>query len=327
MRHFGVVILLAAVGVLVLAPSGGAEVLDYLESRWDQHKYAGLGGVQFVKIGQGARAAAMGGVFSANADDINSAFWNPAGLTDIRGTAWTATYTKWLVNTKVFSAAAAFNTGSAKGGVLGLSVISYRPESFEETTIYQPSGTGQEVSTGDIAIGLIYALKLTDKFAFGARVSWLHQSLFTFTVNHVALDVATRFHTGFRSLRVAMCLRNYGPDIEVLAVKALMPMSYSLSAAAEVYGEKGDPAYLTLAAETLYEADYAMRYHVGGELWLQNMIALRAGHRFTYVADSFSLGAGVKYEIAGGKSVTVDVSYSEMEFFEAPIRVTIGGTF
>ncbi|MDP6778964.1 MAG: PorV/PorQ family protein [Candidatus Latescibacteria bacterium] len=327
MRHLRAVILLAAAGVLVLAPSGGAEVLDYVESQWDQHKYSGLGGVQFVKIGQGARASAMGGIFSANADDINAAFWNPAGLTDIRGTAWTATYTRWLVNTKVFSAAAALNTGSARGGVLGMTVMSYRPESFEETTIYQPSGTGQNVDTGDIAIGLIYAIKLTDKFSFGARVSWLHQTLFTFSVNHIAIDLGTRFHTGFRSLRVAMCLRNYGPDIEVLRLRALMPMAYSLSLASEVYGEKGDPAYLTLSAETLYEADYSMRYHVGGELWLQNMIALRAGHRFTYVADSYSLGAGVKYDIPGGKSVTVDVSYSKMDFFEAPIRVTIGGTF
>jgi len=39
-------------------------------------KYAG----EFMYIGAGARALAMGGAFAAVADDISAAYWNPAGL-------------------------------------------------------------------------------------------------------------------------------------------------------------------------------------------------------------------------------------------------------
>jgi hypothetical protein len=40
------------------------------------HKYA----AEFLNIGVGARAMAMGGAFCAVADDATSSYWNPAGL-------------------------------------------------------------------------------------------------------------------------------------------------------------------------------------------------------------------------------------------------------
>ena len=47
---------------------------------------ASAGGVgttsaNFLKIDVGARAAAMGGAFTALADDGSSLYWNPAGIT------------------------------------------------------------------------------------------------------------------------------------------------------------------------------------------------------------------------------------------------------
>lgn len=44
-------------------------------------KYAG----EFLYIGAGARALAMGSAFAAVSDDISAAYWNPAGLVSARG--------------------------------------------------------------------------------------------------------------------------------------------------------------------------------------------------------------------------------------------------
>ena len=328
MRRTAVVILAVAAAVLAFAPVCDAVLTEYAERRYDTQKWVGLGGFNFLKIGQGARPVAMGDAYTAVADDINAAFWNPAGLTDIRGTAWTATYTKWIVDSRAYSAAVAWNTGTAKGGVLGATVMALRLLDIPETTIYQPQGTGQSVATGDVALGLVYALKLTDKFSFGARVSWLHQTLHTESISSVSIDVGTRFYTGFRSLRVAMAMRHFGPDKTSNDRRFFMPLYYHVALAAEVYGEKGDPAYLTVTGESAFAADYEMRAHAGAELWLQNMVALRGGYKLNYDSDSYSLGAGLKYEIAGDRAITVDVAYSDMgQFFTAPLRVTIGGMF
>ncbi len=49
-----------------------------LPSRIGASKYAG----EFMALGGGARAMAMGGAFIAVADDATAAFWNPAGIAD-----------------------------------------------------------------------------------------------------------------------------------------------------------------------------------------------------------------------------------------------------
>jgi hypothetical protein len=328
MRRSAVVILLVAMTVIGSASRCDAVVAETVDFHPETHLWVGLGGFQFLKIGQGARPVAMGDAYAAVADDINAAFWNPAGLTDIRGTAWTATYTKWIVDSHVYSAAVAWNTGTARGGTLGATMVALRLLDIPETTIFQPQGTGQNVATGDVALGLVYALKLTDKFSFGARVSWIRQTLHTEAVTTVSIDVGTRFHTGFRSLRLAMAMRHYGPDKKVGDTKFFMPLYYHVGLAGEVYGEKGDPAYLTLTGEAAFAADYELRAHVGAELWLQNMIALRGGYKVNYDTDAYSLGAGLKYDIAGDRSLSVDVSYSDMgRFFNAPLRITVGGMF
>ena len=342
MRHFVIAVLLAAVGMCLFAPASDAYVepdpnnptgedrwyYGPSERRYDTHKWVGLGGFQFLKIGQGARPVAMGDAYTAVADDVNAIFWNPAGLTGVRGTAWTATYTKWLLDSYVFSGAVAWNTGTARGGVLGMSVLAFRTGDIIETTIFQPQGTGQTVASGDVAIGLVYAIKLTDKFSFASRVSWINQTLFTESVSSVSLDVGTQFFTGFKSLRLAMALKNFGPDKKVTETKFFMPLYYNVGLAMEAYGEKGDPAYLTVSAESAYAADYEIRAHVGAELWMQNMFALRAGYKVNYDSDSYSVGAGLKYEIAGDRSITVDVAYSDMgAYLNAPVRVSVGGTF
>jgi len=330
MKRFSVMLLLAATGVALLSPPSEAVVQETSQRRYDTHKWVGLGGLSFLKVGQGARPAAMGDAYTAVADDINAVFWNPAGLTEIRGTAWTATYTSWLVDSYFFSAAVAHNTGSNKGGVLGASVIAFRTGDIPETTIFQPQGTGQKVSAGDIALGGVYAVKLTNKFSFASRVSWVYQKLYTKNVTTVSVDVGTLFYTGFKSLRLAMAMKNFGPDKKVVDTKFFMPLYYNVAAAAEFFGEKGGPAYLTMSGESAFAADYDLRAHVGAELWLRNVFALRAGYKFNYDTDGFSVGAGLKYEVAKERTVTLDVSYTDMgRFFrdDVPIRLTIGGAF
>lgn len=328
MRKTILIILFVATGVLLLAPPGDAVVEDVIERRFDTHKWVGLGGLSFLKVGQGARAVAMGDAYTAVADDVSAIFWNPAGLTSVRGTSWTASYTKWLVESSFFSGAVVRNTGSSRGGAIGISVVSFRTGDIPETTIFQPQGTGQKVSAGDLAIGGVYAVKLTDKFSFASRVSWINQKLYTKSVSTVSVDVGTLFYTGFKSLRLAMAMKNFGPDKKVTDTKFFMPLYYNVGAAAEFYGEKGGPAYLTVAGESAFAADYDLRAHVGAELWLRNLFALRAGYKFNYDTDSFSVGVGLKYEIAKERALTVDVSYSDMgKFFSAPLRLSIGGSF
>ncbi|MFQ5632038.1 MAG: hypothetical protein ACE5I1_24980, partial [bacterium] len=57
----------------------------------DAQQAAGQPGA-FLRIGAGARALALGGAFSAIADDPSAGFWNSAGLSQINNIHFTATH-------------------------------------------------------------------------------------------------------------------------------------------------------------------------------------------------------------------------------------------
>lgn len=295
-------------------------------------KKVNISGMQFLKIGQGARAVAMGDAFTAVADDINAIFWNGSGLVHVERVAYQANWTRFLLDTQLYSAAAVWNTRSARGEVLGIAVTSHNPKPSKETTIYQPNGTGQDVIVHNISVGLLYAIKFTDKFSFSAKANYVQEKLYTVKTTGFTVDVGSFFYTGFRSLRIAMAFRNFGPDRKSGDRAYLLPLVYNIGVAAEVYGEKGDPSYLTASVESAFFVDFEQRWHFGAELWLQNALALRAGWKWNYDLESIAVGAGLK-QTFGGRTITADVAVSLLQqndgvvMFDPPIRVSVGGTF
>ncbi len=302
------------------------ENVDKAWGLWGER--VGISEFPFLKIGQGARAEAMGGAYTAIADDITAAFWNPAGLGHIENVAYTLNYTRWLANSKVISGALAFNAGF---GVIGINVTSFAAEEFEVTTPTAPWGSGTMAQVGDIAVGASFAKKMTDKFMLGGQIRWIQEDLYLEKVSTIDYSVGTHFYTGYRSTRIAMGFRNLGPNVKVTegGFTAQMPTTFSLAGAMEVYGQKGDPSYATLSVEHEFITDFRPTTRIGAEVWVQNTLALRGGYRTHIAVESWSLGVGLKHELVGGKLFTVDFSYhnEDLGIFDAPIRISVGGTF
>ena len=315
--------LLLAGGGFPSPPADARDVPEIIRS--EDFRKLGLSSFAFMKVTQGARVAAMGDAFTAVADDINAIFYNPAGLGHITGLAYEFSYTKWLVDTAFYSGAVAYNT---KMGVLGVSVMNYDIGDIEVRTIFSPLGTGEMVKGGATAIGVAYAWKATDKLGLGLRASYVQETLHNDTASSLLLDVGTHFYTGFRSSRIALAMRNFGPDADALnETKFLMPIYFDIGTAMEVYGALGDPASLTVSVESAYAVDYEQRWHMGAELWLANTLALRAGYKLNYDEEDYSFGVGVKGTF-GDRKITADVSYTHFgDLLDAPIRVSVGGEF
>ena len=286
----------------------------------------GIASFAFLKVTQSARAAGMGDAYAAVTGDIDAMFYNPAGLASVEKFGYGFSYTKWIGDMAFYSGAVAYKTHF---GTLGVSIMNYDVGDMEVRTIYNPQGTGEKIKGGASVVGVAYAWKATDKLGVGVRASYVQETLHQDNVSSMVFDVGTSFYTGFRSARLALSMRNFGPDTEVLSEsqKFLMPMYFNIGSAMEVYGELGDPASLTLSFESAFAVDYEQRWHIGGELWLANTLALRGGYKFNYDGESFSLGAGIKGTF-GGRKITADVSYTDFgDLLDAPIRLSIGGEF
>ncbi|OGG54544.1 MAG: hypothetical protein A3F84_19285 [Candidatus Handelsmanbacteria bacterium RIFCSPLOWO2_12_FULL_64_10] len=278
----------------------------------------------FLKIVTSPRAAGMGNAFTAVLGDVDAIFYNPGGLGFIKGGQYTFSYTRWLVNAKLYTGAVAYRMG---GNVWGISVVSARPEAYEETTSLQPLGTGRTVQLGDLAIGLAFARQMTDRVSWGVQARRIQEDLFLKTSSTWNVDMGISAYTGYKSLRVAATLRNLGKEVTVETRPFSPPIYFNFGLSGELFGKRSDPSYLTLSLETLFATDYGQRWHLGGEYWIANALALRGGYRFNYDVEDYSLGLGLKHKIKD-KDIRVDVSYSNGgKSFDAPLRFSLGGSF
>lgn len=288
-------------------------------------KRLGQAVLHVLKVDQGTRMSGMGGAFVAVADDIDAVYTNPAGLIHIEKAAYSFSYTRWIAGSKFYSGAVAYNMNR---GTIGVSVLTYKPEEMEETTILQPLGTGRKLKSGDLSIGAAYARKITDKLSFGIMARWTQETLDFDRLRGFDINMGTFFYTGFKSLRLAMTFRNLGKDMKVFQESYRMPTAFNVAFAMEALGKEGDPVYLTVTGENYYATDFANpQYRVGGELWLHNALALRAGRKFRYDEETFSFGAGVKFRPAKKREVRADFAYTRFGVFDPPLRFSLSGSF
>jgi len=291
----------------------------------NEFKRLGKSGFSFLKISPSARAAGMGDAFTAVANDVTTIFFNPAGLTNINNFDFSFNHTNWIVNSSLISGVIGFPFGQR--GALGISVISFATEEFEETTIFEPEGTGRMIKAGDIAIALAYALKLTDRLSFGLKGQYLEEFIDDDKAKGFAFDFSTFYMSGFRDLTIAMVMKNFGPDAKFLTKKFKLPLYFNVNTAMSLLGKQGGPIQLLLSIESAFATDYRDRYHVGSELWIADMLALRGGYKFFYDTEDWTIGAGLKLKI-GARRILIDIAYSNFEeFFDPPLRISIGGSF
>ncbi len=284
----------------------------------------------FIEVPQGARGAAVGDAYTGITDDVSSVFWNAAGLTAMAKNRFqfTFTNTQWIADMQLNSGVVGINTDF---GAFAFSFVAFSTGDIEETTIFKPDGTGRMLDTGNWAIGAAYAKQFTDRMSVGGQFRVIQEKLdkdFSFRVFDLA--VGTLYHTGFHSLRLAMALRNFGQDKTLLQddqLKAKMPSFFNLAAAAEVVGTKEDPVYLTTAFELVYAVGFEERIHMGGELWLWNILALRGGYKWNYDSQGFTAGAGVRLQ-RGVHYLQADFAWVDFNgIFDAPLRFSVTGSF
>lgn len=302
----------------------------------------GTSAANFLKIGVGARAASMGNAFVAMANDATTLYWNPAGIGMLDGNEITINATEWLIDTRLYFFGGTLDMGGL--GILGLSVNRFDSGDIEETTVYEPDGTGRIFSASNMAIGLTYARRMTDRFSAGITVKYVSESLDRTTSSAIAIDVGSLFVTDFlNNMRIGFNLSNLGSQMRLagsdlliqvpqdpgskfvpadLATEAWdLPLLFRFGVATEVLDMPMQR--LTVSADVLDSRDYQYRIHTGGEWAFREMFFLRGGYKFNYADGNLSLGAGVQIPDFEGFGLRVDYSFESMEFLEDVQRISL----
>ncbi len=296
----------------------------------------GNSAASFLKIGVGARAAGMGGSFSAMDDDITSIYWNAAGLSGIQSNQLFISHINWLasISYDFFAIGIPVNRSSS----VGLYAMSVQVPEDEVRTVLQPDGTGEFFDASDLALGVSYSRHITDRFSVGVVGKYIQERIWSMTSNSIALDIGTLYKSNWKNLRIGIVLNNFGskmkltgranllavdPDptiegnIETIRAELEMgrwdiPLNVKTSIALDIITM---PNYvLTTAIDMVHPNDNLEFINFGGEAKILKMMYLRAGYHGYGMDKSeggLSYGAGLNIHTSSGLMFKIDYALTD----------------
>jgi len=298
---------------------------------------AGTAAMTFLKIGVGARAAAMGGAYVAMADDGSATYWNPAGLVQIGKNELVLSHHDWLADIDYEYVGYVQQVSSRLG--IGLFAGYLHLADMPVTTEYYPYGNGEYFSYNDLVTGVTGSLKMTDRFSFGLTMKYVRENLADLSMSGVMLDLGTFYWTGYKSLRLAAAMRNFGNDVQPggsywrrksggetkTSYQAFSPPTlFTLGAAMDVFHNSYHT--LTASVQMNHPMDDQENFGVGGEYAFLDRVFLRAGYRANMEENPFSFGAGALFAISGTR-LKIDYAYADYSHLTMTQQFTLGFEF
>jgi hypothetical protein len=310
-------IALAIVMVLLLPlHAEGAQIFE---------KVGTLGG-QSLKIGVGARAAAMGDAYVAIADDATAVYWNPAGIARLSGQTITLNHTAWPAEILFDQAAYVFGIKWIPG-MFGVNVRALTMSRDKVRTTYLPDGTGETFDAGEWAYGLSYARSLTDKFSAGLSVNYVQTGLDDVTGKSTTFDFGTLYDIGVLGAKIGMSIQNIGSDMTFIDESVKMPVFFRVGGSFSML-QRGESRLLT-SAEFTHPPDNSEKLNLGAEYSFHDYLFLRGGYKVNYDTEGLTAGFGVKFPLTLVKSsvARLDYAYSDLKYLSAAHRVSVNVGF
>jgi hypothetical protein len=250
-----------------------------ISSSWavDIHDDAGTTGAAFLKMEAGSRPVAMGGAFAGLANDVNTIFWNPAGLTTIRSRELTA-----MQNFSIAEISNQFiGYGQRMGkGVWGASFLGAFTEI--ERRVGPTDEPDSIVTVGGFAAGLSYAYELSPELSIGATAKGISQQLDVEDSIGAAADIGAILRLSDNRLGIGIAAQNIG----FLDTEEDLPMALRGGVAYQVrtqrsFADQSPPRdlFAIVADVNVPIVGGYPTFHIGAENWFYNVIAVRVGYR------------------------------------------------
>jgi hypothetical protein len=244
-------------------------------------------GLAFLKIGVGARAAAMGEAYVAVAQDPSAMYWNPAGIANTPALEFHASHNEWISDVRYeYVGAVQGMRGHALGGfvsLLHMGELEGRDAAGQFTESFRAY---------DFSAGVTYGRRVMRTVEVGVTGKFLYERIHDFKATGVAADLGVRYRTPLRGLTLAATATNLGPEMTFEEESFTLPASARIGAA---YRSRALLSGFVLASDVRFPNDADVRGHLGAELWVHEMIALRGGAKLNYDEELGTMGFGVRY--------------------------------
>ncbi|GIV62412.1 MAG: hypothetical protein KatS3mg044_1278 [Rhodothermaceae bacterium] len=305
---------------------------------------------QFLLIEPSARMAAMGNAGVTDFHEVTAAFYNPAAPGHLPGSDAQFTYARWLADITYNYAAVAVRLGELN--TLHLAVTVLNSGEMDVRTVEQPLGTGERFSVKDLALGLGYSRRLTDRFSAGVQVNYVQETIWHSSMQALGFNFGVLYELPFQAY-LGASLSNFGTrgvfdgrDLRVRYDQDPDRFGDNSSLPAALHTEDfplpilfrvglGFPLNLSpqntvhLVVDAFQPSDNTNSVSFGGEWLFMDTFALRGGYQHLFQQDAetgLTLGMGIKYDVAS-YVFRIDYAWNDYGRVGDVQRFTLGFAF
>ena len=167
---------------------------------------AGTTGYNFLKVGVGARAAALGGAYAGIAGELESVAWNPAGLLGIDQRAASASFSRYLIDTQSGFLSVGF-PGARRAWAVSVNYFNYGD-------MRRTDESGEDLGSfgaSDVAAYFTVAQKVwSNRIALGANLKAVYSTIDNFSSDAYLIDVGVLIPGPLKGMKLGASLSNLG---------------------------------------------------------------------------------------------------------------------
>ncbi len=300
-------------------------------------------GMKFLNVEPDPRAAALGGAFTAVEGSSTSAFFNPAGTARMPSLVNVFVgYTQWIADINHVFASLSLSPFQGDYGVLTLSAQGVDYGELDQTVFYNNYRGYLDLATfrpSGLVLGLTYARALSEKFSIGGNVKYVSQNLgssitylntpsvvrSSYDASLYAFDFGVLYKTGFKSLTMGMCLRNFSKEARFVDEGFQLPLTFRIGFSMDAFDlvdlDKENNALLVVM-DFEHPRDFQEQVKIGGEYLFMKSVALRAGYVFPADEHGFSWGMGLR-QSTERFGLGVDYAYTPFGVFGGVHRFSV----
>jgi len=263
----------------------------------------GEAGFLSLRMGIGAREAAMGETGVASSEGAAAVFWNPANnvFNDFE-TGLVLQHNRYLGLFNHESAAVAHRMGKGVLGFIFMGFYSDALDRYGSEPVGVPEGTFKPY---DVSLGVSYAYPLGESFAAAVTAKFIYEKIDIYSDNGMAFDFFLTHKAMIEGLVFGASATNLGGKLNLNAEPFKLPTAFRVGASwtpvSQFFQEK-----VTVAGDVVFPNDTQEKAHVGAEFRIIPEFSLRAGTRINYTNQGLTAGAGFRAGVLG-----VDYAYEE----------------
>ena len=251
---------------------------------------AGTSGAQFLKLGAGGRASALGNSYVAISDDSTGIYWNPAGINQVKNVSvcvshnimFESIYYDWVSGVKKFG----FGTVG-----IGVQYLSYG-------SIVETDDTGLELGNfkpNDIAISLSYGRIISDLLV-GINAKYISSKLKD-SATAFAGDIGCMYRFNEDKAALGLVVQNIGTKMKFEDEEEKLPMNIKLGGAYNI--RKNWLAAVDINAPTDDEISFGAGteyiYNLNNEINISGRAGYSTALKDTGGLNGITGGLGVEY--------------------------------